>query len=78
MDINKKNELIAYKCCTCGRVVVDNKLDEVFFYPVINTDNIELPTCSETCANKLKDKIIKDYEVKINFIKNQIVEKEIW
>lgn len=63
-----------YKCACCGDFV-DKGLD---VYVVKGIDEIYFPTCSIKCAEHFKKKNIDILKDKIERIKNQSIEKEIW
>lgn len=63
-----------YRCTSCG-VFVDKGSD---VYIVKGNDEIYFPTCSAKCAEYFKKENIEILKDKIERIKNQSIEKEIW
>ena len=71
------NKEVAYICNYC-RNVVQEESEGVDFYPVDDLSGTLKATCSESCAQNLKLKIIKDYQKKIDEINIQKIEKLKW
>lgn len=64
-----------YKCANCGRFI-EGKGSDV--YVVKDMNDINLPTCKISCGEEFKQKEIEKLKNKIDKIRNQRVEKELW